>query len=752
MAQRFKAKTLLSNSGVFNNEVIAPNLVYNTGTQSISGIKIFVGSLGLGNSNNPNNNKLYFYDTGTASYNTIQTYSDNGASYTIFELSDQGSTNQISIDLVSKTISGANNSAINFSNRPTANGTGILLSGEAASLPATIVYTTGNQTISGIKSFATGIDIINSGNPQNLRVFNRTGINSGEFGIFGWTNNQLIIGAQQTNSGILRNIIFTGANININPISGSLTVNGSGIFSLSGITPLNLPNNPLSIVGSGNNYLQLNIQNRGTGNNASADLVITANNGTDSTNFINLGINNSGYNDPAFTNGTGFDGYLFIDGGDLDIGTRTSGKAIEFHAGGATQADTIARISSSGLNIVSGGLQISGISVIPSSYATVTSLASTGLTLQTNINNLSGTSVQTFGNQNISGNKTFFGNIVINNLTVTGTESIVNTSNVNIGSNFLLLNVTGGGGVHGPATDGGIFFITGSGLTGINDTGAILGYDSPANKWIFGIGTRSNDLSTLNEIASVPLVTALSGMSVFTTGNQTVSGLKTFSNGIISNIGVTGTNLVYNSGNQTINGLKTFTSGIDIYSGTNPQSLRIFNSTGTNSGEFGLIGWRNNQLVIGSQQSQSGILRDVVITGNNININASGVLNIFDPVNISGNVTITGHLSASSKSFLIDHPTQLGKKLQYGSLEGPEHGVFVRGKTSDTTINLPNYWASLVDENSISVNLTPIDIFSNIYVVDYNNIRIIIDGNNGNDYFYTVYGERKDIPKLTVEF
>ena len=121
-------------------------------------------------------------------------------------------------------------------------------------------------------------------------------------------------------------------------------------------------------------------------------------------------------------------------------------------------------------------------------------------------------------------------------------------------------------------------------------------------------------------------------------------------------------------------------------------------------------------------------------------------------VTVSGNTTITGHLSAASKSFLIDHPTQVGKKLQYGSLEGPEHGVFVRGKTNDNIINLPNYWPSLVDENSISVNLTPINAANNIYVVDYNNTRIITNGNNGNYYFYTVYGERKDIPKLTVEF
>jgi hypothetical protein len=51
MAQRFKAKTLISNSGVFNNEVIAPNLVYNTGSQTVSGNKSFVNKIYLNNEN-----------------------------------------------------------------------------------------------------------------------------------------------------------------------------------------------------------------------------------------------------------------------------------------------------------------------------------------------------------------------------------------------------------------------------------------------------------------------------------------------------------------------------------------------------------------------------------------------------------------------------------------------------------------------------------------------------------------------------
>lgn len=150
---------------------------------------------------------------------------------------------------------------------------------------------------------------------------------------------------------IAPNLVYNTGN---QTISGAKTFFNSGVFSLSGASTISLQNNPLSIVGSGNTYIQLNIQNRATGTDASADLVITANNGTDNSNYINLGINNSGYNNAGFTNGTGFDGYLFIDGGDLDIGTRTAGKIIEFHAGGTTQDKTIARINSSGLAIVSG--------------------------------------------------------------------------------------------------------------------------------------------------------------------------------------------------------------------------------------------------------------------------------------------------------------------------------------------------------------------------------------------------------------
>ena len=51
------------------------------------------------------------------------------------------------------------------------------------------------------------------------------------------------------------------------------------------------------------------------------------------------------------------------------------------------------------------------------------------------------------------------------------------------------------------------------------------------------------------------------------------------------------------------------------------------------------------------------------------------------------NLEVAGAFTAETKSFLIDHPTKQGMKLQYGSLEGPENGVYVRGIASGNVID-----------------------------------------------------------------
>jgi len=111
---------------------------------------------------------------------------------------------------------------------------------------------------------------------------------------------------------------------------------------------------------------------------------------------------------------------------------------------------------------------------------------------------------------------------------------------------------------------------------------------------------------------------------------------------------------------------------------------------------------------------------------------------------------VNGHLSATSKSFLIDHPTKENKKLQYASLEGPEHAVYVRGTHNGSLIELPEYWSELVHQDSITVLLTPLGKHQNLYVKSKDTNHISVGGVKGS-YDYVVYGERKDIDKLEVE-
>jgi len=172
--------------------------------------------------------------------------------------------------------------------------TGFALSSALTNLSGRTVFTTGNQNIGGVKSFTTGINIISGTNPQNLRVFNKTGTNTGEFGFFGWnSSNTLIIGSQQTNSGILRDVILTGSTMNVSLSGGLFTQYNSANpqqFNIFNKTGLNT--GEYGVFGwDNNNNLIIGAQQTNLG--ILRDVVITGNN----INFMpsgNLTLNNSG--------------------------------------------------------------------------------------------------------------------------------------------------------------------------------------------------------------------------------------------------------------------------------------------------------------------------------------------------------------------------------------------------------------------------------------------------------------------------
>jgi len=145
--------------------------------------------------------------------------------------------------------------------------------------------------------------------------------------------------------------------------------------------------------------------------------------------------------------------------------------------------------------------------------------------------------VYTTGTQFISGSKYFIGNTYMDNLFVTGSQIVVNTQDVCVGDNWLVLNATGG------ARDSAIWISTG--ITGASATGAIIGFDVPSNTWVFGMGGYMTDLVTLPKIASLTDIANASGgleARITQTGNAAVAfanGMGTIISGNLTQTGAT---------------------------------------------------------------------------------------------------------------------------------------------------------------------------------------------------------------------
>jgi len=121
---------------------------------------------------------------------------------------------------------------------------------------------------------------------------------------------------------------------------------------------------------------------------------------------------------------------------------------------------------------------------------------------------------------------------------------------------------------------------------------------------------------------------------------------------------------------------------------------------------------------------------------------------------VKSKIIYTDVLMAKTKNFVIDHPNKEDKKLVHACLEGPENGVYIRGRIKDNDrILLPDYWTNLIDYDTITVSLTPIGSHQDLIVKEIAEDHILVQSNYSMpiDCFYHIFAERKDVAKLETE-
>lgn len=118
--------------------------------------------------------------------------------------------------------------------------------------------------------------------------------------------------------------------------------------------------NVIQAVGNSDNYLQINVKNDSPGPSGSSDIVATAGNGSESENYIDMGINGPNFSIVNNIGGVN-DAYLYSTGNELHIGNATADKDVTIFAGGFDEVvNRKVLIDANNQHEITGSLSISG--------------------------------------------------------------------------------------------------------------------------------------------------------------------------------------------------------------------------------------------------------------------------------------------------------------------------------------------------------------------------------------------------------
>jgi len=192
-------------------------------------------------------------------------------------------------------------------------------------------------------------------NGTPLTGFVWMGINNSAFNYptyynIGGANDVSFLGSGQdmyvANANYTKSIIFSTGKATSPYFNERMRLTSDGNFGIGTSTPAakldvaastTTVNNIINATGSINDYLEYNIQNTSTGTKAQSGYNATADNGTATTGFVWMGINNSAFNNPQPWNIGGVNDVSFLgSGADMYVANSNNTKSIIFSTGKAT--------------------------------------------------------------------------------------------------------------------------------------------------------------------------------------------------------------------------------------------------------------------------------------------------------------------------------------------------------------------------------------------------------------------------------
>tara|TARA_Y100000022_G_C13250483_1_gene376947 strand:- start:721 stop:1644 length:924 start_codon:yes stop_codon:yes gene_type:complete len=245
------------------------------------------------------------------------------------------------------------------------------------------------------------------------------------------------------------------------------------------------------------------------------------------------------------------------------------------------------------------------------------------------------------------------------------------------------------------------------------------------------IGTPDLSKSTITQFASTGMLTN-PGISLF--GGSVQAGVIRAGVSIGPPLAVPGAALPFS----------LEVTGVSQYFGI----LNVFGSIN----RFGLLTANGGSLKNGFSFKNAFNLKNAIDIGNAVDIKNA-------PITANGGIiattvtatTFTGALIGVASGnkvlpFDIPHWEKKGKRIRHVCAEGPEAGIYIRGKLDGSNIiELPEYWQGLVDYDTITVTLTPYGKKdTSLYVKDVSEDRVLVSGDSHTNVkcFYEVWVAR----------